>query len=298
MTTIRRRGRKSPRSAPRCESRTIDDSRVELDETVLLKASATGYDPSLERKITIVDDDQHRLGLSVSPASVSETAGERTSTIRVTVPAGAALPSSVDLDHPRDGTASSNDYTIGTLTKRSNAWEATLTVIDDSRVELDETVLLKASATGYDPSLERKITIVDDDPPPGPEITSIRPPLRKPDKVVIISGHHFGSTPGSVSFGGYTVGDYNFTGSNSDYSWSNSSIRLLIPGSLHAGQVYVTVTTHEGRTSNRYPYTVTGDPVQRDECDGEEDCPDDSKDKGETAPEEESEDSSEEEGGG
>ena len=276
----------------------IDDSRVELDETVLLKASATGYDPSLERKITIVDDDQHRLGLSVSPASVSETAGERTSTIRVTVPAGAALPSSVDLDHPRDGTASSNDYTIGTLTKRSNAWEATLTVIDDSRVELDETVLLKASATGYDPSLERKITIVDDDPPPGPEITSIRPPLRKPDKVVIISGHHFGSTPGSVSFGGYTVGDYNFTGSNSDYSWSNSSIRLLIPGSLHAGQVYVTVTTHEGRTSNRYPYTVTGDPVQRDECDGEEDCPDDSKDKGETAPEEESEDSSEEEGGG
>ena len=375
----------------------IDDSRVELDETVLLKASATGYDPSLERKITIVDDDQPenqrpvveapisdmtleegeqttinlspyfsdpdgdslrysaissdmskvtelvdnaedtltvtgvavtgspkptvtvtasdgslstsqtfsvtvvetpQLGLSVSPASVSETAGERTSTIRVTVPAGAALPSSVDLDHPRDGTASSNDYTIGTLTKRSNAWEATLTVIDDSRVELDETVLLKASATGYDPSLERKITIVDDDPPPGPEITSIRPPLRKPDKVVIISGHHFGSTPGSVSFGGYTVGDYNFTGSNSDYSWSNSSIRLLIPGSLHAGQVYVTVTTHEGRTSNRYPYTVTGDPVQRDECDGEEDCPDDSKDKGETAPEEESEDSSEEEGGG
>ncbi len=143
----------------------VDDSRVEDNETVLLQASATDYDPSPERKVTIVDNDRHRLGLSVSPASVSETAGERTSTIRVTVPAGAALPSSVDLDHPRDGTASSNDYTIGTLTKRSNAWEATLTVIDDSRVELDETVLLKASATGYDPSLERKITIVDDDQP-------------------------------------------------------------------------------------------------------------------------------------
>ena len=143
----------------------VDDALDEPDETIQLYASATDYRDSPTRTVTIVDDDPSRLRLSVSPASVSETAGERTSTIRVTVPAGAALPSSVDLDHPRDGTASSNDYTIGTLTKRSNAWEATLTVIDDSRVELDETVLLKASATGYDPSLERKITIVDDDQP-------------------------------------------------------------------------------------------------------------------------------------
>ena len=135
------------------------------------------------------------------------------------------------------------------------------------------------------------------EPPPGPEITSIRPGLQRPDDPVTIYGSNFGSVAGSVSFGGHTVGNSNFTGSNSDYRWSNSSIRLLIPGSLHAGQVYVTVTTHEGRTSNRYPYTVTGGPVQRsqDECEsGEEDCRDDPKSEGGSSDEEGEETDSEE----
>ncbi len=253
----------------------VDDSIVEGNETVLLQASATDYDPSPERKVTIEDDDQPQLGLSVSPAIVSERAGKRTSTIRVTVPAGAELPSSVALGHPRGGTAISDDYTIGALTKRSNAWEATLTVVDDSIVEGNETVLLQASATDYDPSPERKVTIEDDDQPPKPVITSINPALQWLNYPVTIYGNHFGSTPGSVSFGGYTVGSQGQfqAGSNSGYSWSNASISLLIPGSIYPGHVSVTVTTHNGMTSSPYFYTVTDNPVQRGECDDEEDCP-------------------------
>ena len=120
-------------------------------------------------------------------------------------------------------------------------------------------------------------------PLPKPVIYSISPSLQRPDDPVTISGNHFGSIAGSVSFGGYTVISFN--------SWSNTSISLLIPGSLSAGQVSVTVTTHNGMTSNSYPYTVTGDPVQRDNCEEEDDCPDeeekekeekDSEDTGET----------------
>ena len=115
---------------------------------------------------------------------------------------------------------------------------------------------------------------------PKPVIYSISPWLQRPDDPVTISGNHFGTTAGAVSFGGHTVISFN--------SWSNTSIGLLIPGSLHAGQVYVTVTTHEGQTSTPpYPYTVTGDPVQRDDCDPEEeDCPEEEE-------EEESEDTGE-----
>ena len=52
-----------------------------------------------------------------------------------------------------------------------------------------------------------------------------------------IYGSRFGSTAGSVSFGGHNVGSHNFTGSNPGYSWSNTSIGLLIPSSSQPGTV-------------------------------------------------------------
>ena len=127
---------------------------------------------------------------------------------------------------------------------------------------------------------------------PPPKITSISPLLKKPDEPVTIYGIHFVS-PGSVSFGGHLVGDNNFTASNSDYSWSNTSISLLIPASAQPGTVSVTVTTSAGQTSNSKSYTITGDPLPRseEECDGEEeDCSDDTEKGGG------SEDAEEEEG--
>ena len=91
------------------------------------------------------------------------------------------------------------------------------------------------------------------EPPPGPEITSIRPGLQRPDDPVTIYGSNFGSVAGSVSFGGHLVGDNNFTGPDSDYSWSNTSIGLLIPASAQPETVSVTVTTSAGQTSNASP---------------------------------------------
>ena len=156
------------------------------------------------------------------------------------------------------------------------------------------------TVTATDPgNLSAKQTFdVTVEPPPGPEITSIRPGLQRPDDPVTIYGSNFGSVAGSVSFGGHNVGDYNFTGPDSDYSWSNTSISLLIPASAQPETVSVTVTTSAGQTSNSKSYTITGGPLPRpeDECEGEEeDCPDDTKKGGGSNDAEEETDSEESE---
>ncbi len=143
----------------------------------------------------------------------------------------------------------------------------------------DETYKLTATGEeGAQPlTATASVTVTVNPPAPSsPVITSISPSLQRPDDRVTIYGNHFGSTAGSVSFGGHSVSIFSGPG----YSWSNTSIGLLIPGSLSAGQVSVTVTTHGGSTSDSYSYTVTGGPVSRGDCEeGDEDCPEGKEDK-------------------
>ena len=199
-----------------------------------------------------------------------------TAEITVTVPTAVSSATTFSLTH--SGSAKTPaDYTVGTLTIASGktSGTATLSVQDDSVLEGAQEITFRTNAiTGaYTESNSLTIDLNDDDPETPPTITSINPALQWLDDPVTIYGNHFGSTPGSVSFGGYAVGSHNFTGSNSGYRWSNASISLLIPGSIYPGHVSVTVTTHNGMTSSPYFYTVTDNPVQRGECDGEEDCP-------------------------
>ena len=142
-----------------------------------------------------------------------------------------------------------------------------LSVDGNGSVCPDSTEIYELTATGAEGAQPRtdtaSVTVTVNPPAPSsPQITSIRPSLQRPDDPVTIYGNHFGSTAGSVSFGGHSVSIFSGPG----YSWSNTSIGLLIPGSLSAGQVSVTVTTHGGSTSDSYSYTVTGGPVSRGDC--------------------------------
>ena len=114
----------------------------------------------------------------------------------------------------------------------------------------------------------------------GPRIHSITPSLQRPDDPVTISGSCFGTTQGSVSFGGSSA---------TINSWSNSSIGVLIPRWLSPGTVSVTVTAN-GKTSNSYSYTVTGSPLQNEKkCkEGEKECDDPDEEEEEPEAEEES----------
>ena len=155
--------------------------------------------------------------------------------------------------------------------------------VDGSRSSVcpDSTKLYTLTATGAEGAQPRtataSVTVTVNPPTPStPSITSISPSLQRPDDRVTIYGNHFGDTAGSVSFGGHSVSIFSGPG----YSWSNTSIGLLILGSLSAGQVSVSVTTHGGSTSDSYSYTVTGSPVSRGDCEeGDEDCPEGKQDK-------------------
>ena len=161
-----------------------------------------------------------------------------------------------------------------------------------------DTVTLTITATdpgGLSESQDFDVTVTV----PAPRIDSISPPGQRPDDQVTISGAHFGAS-GSVSFGGYSIGSHSAT------SWSSSSIRLHIPGSISAGRVSVSVTAN-GKTSNSYSYTVTGDPVwQSEECQEGEECEsedpkgegnsEEAEEEGDQPPPEESEGASEGEG--
>ena len=282
--------------------RVRDDTDYEgLQKITFRTAQQTGFHGSAPLTIDLNDDDplpEQTPTLSSSRSSVSEPSG--TATITVSVPAAVSSTTTFTLEHT--GSADNGtDYTVDTLTIENGDDEgtATLRVRDDTDYEgLQKITFRTAQQTGFHGSAPLTINLNDDDPPPGPIITSIRPGLQRPDDPVTIYGNHFGSTPGSVSFGGHNVGDYNFTGPDSDYSWSNTSISLLIPASAQPETVSVTVTTSAGQTSNSKSYTITGGPLPRpeDECEGEEeDCPDDTKKGGGSNDAEEETDSEESE---
>ena len=117
--------------------------------------------------------------------------------------------------------------------------------------------------------------------------------IRVPVRAEVESGLVVVTAGGSVSFGGHSISSFSSQG----YSWSNTSISLLIPGSLGAGQVSVSVTTSGETRSNSYSCTVTGSPVSRGDC-PEEDCPKKKEDEeSEDSEEGESEEDSSDDGG-
>ena len=102
-------------------------------------------------------------------------------------------------------------------------------------------------------------------PPPAPVISSLSRTQGNPDIQVTIYGSYFGDIQGSVSF----------SGSSAEIdSWSDTSIRVLVPAHLYPGTVQVTVTANS-LESNEVDFTVTGTPPFRDEeeCEDPEDCP-------------------------
>lgn len=118
------------------------------------------------------------------------------------------------------------------------------------------------SASNADASVSATATVTVS-LPPAPVIHSLSPRQGVPDSETTISGANFSSTHrGSVSFGGATA-EIN--------SWGNTSVSVQVPGQLGRGQVTVSLSVL-GQTSNSVTFTVTGDPVQRDCPEDDEEC--------------------------
>ena len=152
----------------------VDDSIDEADETILISASRSGAAIGSQHTLTISDDDgAPALVFSVDETSIAENGG--TATITVGTGTGPTFATEQTIALTLAGTATENDdYTIspGTLTLPAGSGDdassvtATVTGVDDSIEEADETILISASRSGATIGSQHTLTITDDDDAP------------------------------------------------------------------------------------------------------------------------------------
>ena len=138
-----------------------EESDEESDETVVVTASHSG-DAVGSATVTIEDNDTPVWSVTAEPARVVEGA-EST----ITVSAGKAFEVDQTITLAAGGTAASEDYSLSsslTLHAGDTSVTATVTAVDDSDEESDETVVVTASHSG-DAVGSATVTIEDNDTP-------------------------------------------------------------------------------------------------------------------------------------
>ena len=124
----------------------VDDSVIEGgDETVVVTASHSGGAVG-SATVTVEDNDTPTWSVTAEPVRVAEGA-EST----ITVSAGKAFAVDQTITLAAGGTAASEDYSLSsslTLHAGDTSVTATVTAVDDSDEESDETVVVTASHSG------------------------------------------------------------------------------------------------------------------------------------------------------
>ena len=140
----------------------MQDTLVEDNETVVVRARHDGSAVGTAQTITITDDDSAAWTLAVKPAAIAEAAG--TATLTVSSDLAFAADQSIALATSGSATPG-DDYTLDaeslTLPAGETKVSTTVTAVDDILVEGNETVVVTASHDGDEASAT--ITITDDD---------------------------------------------------------------------------------------------------------------------------------------
>ena len=154
----------------------IDDTLVEGNETVNLTLSSPSGGATLgspaSASLTIVDNDAAQPGvLQFSAATYSVNEGQGSATITVTRTGGSNVPVSINYSTSNGTATAGSDYTATTGTLSFAAGETsktfTVSIIDDTLVEGNETVNLTLSSPGGGVTLgspaSASLTILDND---------------------------------------------------------------------------------------------------------------------------------------
>ena len=144
----------------------VQDTIDEPDETVIVSASNGGTAIGSATVTITDDDDAPTLSIAVAPASIAEAAGTST----VTVSTGTAFTADQTISLTLGGTATeTSDYTLSdtslTLTAGETSVTATVTAVQDTLDEPDETVIVSAGNGGTAIG-SATVTITDDDDAP------------------------------------------------------------------------------------------------------------------------------------
>ena len=150
----------------------INDTLAEKDETITVSGTnaALAVDGT---NVTLTDDDSTRINLSVSPARVAEDAGATPATVTATFSPAVTYASdttvTVSVGASGDSAISGTDYTaVASFTvtiaagQTSGSAPFTLTPINDTLAEGDETISVNGTATGLTVN-GTHLTLVDDD---------------------------------------------------------------------------------------------------------------------------------------
>ena len=182
------------------------DSTSDDNETVVVTASSGGTAIGTAQTVTITETlATPTLTIAVDPASIAEAAGAST----VTVSTGTAFAADQTIDLTLGGTATvTTDYTIGstslTLTAGEMSVTTTVTAVQDTVDEPDETVIVTAS-NGSTAIGSATVTITDDDAPG--TIVANAVPTSSPGEVDVTEDMVYTFAASDFSFSDTDTGD-------------------------------------------------------------------------------------------
>ena len=151
----------------------IDDTRDELDETILISGNAGSGITVSPVSLTLLDNDESLLHLTATPARIAEGDPAVALTVTVRVRSGTAYDDDLQVNLELGGTAARGvDYEIaGSLSLRipagsvSASSRLSVTAVDDRLVEPEETIEIAGNAgVGY--TSTAVVVIEDNDIPP------------------------------------------------------------------------------------------------------------------------------------
>ena len=143
----------------------VDDTLDEDEETIRVTAEHDGAAVGTQQEIRLTDDDTLAFTVSVDPDVIGE-ADTGSSTVTVST-RDVTFATDQEIELSFDGTAVASDYTVSatTLTLVAGATEvtATVTAVDDTLDEDEETIRVTAEHDGTAVGTQQQIRLTDDD---------------------------------------------------------------------------------------------------------------------------------------
>ena len=226
---------------------TANDNSVDApDKTITVKgelSSGAELRAPEDVTLTITDDDaEPELSLSVSPATIAEDGGAATITVSTTGTATFAQNQTISLTFA--GTATKgDDYIVSsetlTLSSGERSVTSTVTAIDDSVDESDETVLVTATHDGATVGAQQQVTIADT---LAAVLGTHSPSVKEGDDATFVVDLSGGTSTADVEVN-YALDTSSTASSGTDYTAPSG--KLTLAGGESSGTITITTLTDQ-----------------------------------------------------
>ncbi|MBF0195458.1 MAG: hypothetical protein HQL71_12925 [Magnetococcales bacterium] len=219
----------------------VDDSLDDDNETIVVDVSSVtnGTENGTQQQTVYITDDDTKPTATLSLSSSSLTEGASTVTISVTLSAVSGQDVTVYLTFSGTATSGGEDYSVSattiTIAAGSTTGTSTITVIEDSYDEDNETVIVTiSSVTNASESGPKTLTVVDDDSAPTVTLTSTSSSISEGSGSTILTATLSAQSSNDVTVALAYSGTA--TSGGTDYTYGATSI------TINAGSTSGTIT--------------------------------------------------------